>query len=189
MNKPIAISLRVSACAGLLLGGFALYGQNNPNQHLDNGAQKMMNSGDTMFAMKAAQGGMAEVKLGQLAVDKASNPDVKEFGQRMIDDHTKANDQLKSICSAENMTPPADIDAKDQATYDKLSKLSGAAFDKAYIKDMVKDHEMDIKEFQREANSGKDAQLKQFASTTLPTLQSHLQMAKSAESKVSGGGQ
>jgi len=189
VNKPIAISLRVSACAGLLLGGLALYGQNNANQHMDNGTQKMMSSADTMFAMKAAQGGMAEVKLGQLAADKASNPDVKQFGQRMVDDHTKANDQLKSICSAENMTPPTDIGAKDQATYDKLSKLSGATFDKAYMKDMVKDHEMDIKEFQKEANSGKDPQLKQFASTTLPILQSHLQMAKGTESKVSGGGQ
>lgn len=186
MNKPIAISLRLSACAGLLLGGFALYSQNNPNQHMDNGTQKMMSSADTTFAMKAAQGGMAEVKLGQLAVDKASNPDVKQFGQRMVDDHSKANDQLKSICSAENMTPPTDLDAKDQATYDKLSKLSGPAFDKAYIKDMVKDHEMDIKEFQKEANTGKDPQLKQFASTTLPTLHSHLSDAKSAEAKVMG---
>lgn len=189
MNKPITISVRLTACAGLLLGGFTVYGQNNANQHMDSGSQKMMSSADTTFAMKAAQGGMAEVKLGQLAVDKASNPDVKAFGQRMIDDHTKANDQLKSICSAENMTPPTDIGAKDQATYDKLSKLSGPAFDKAYMKDMVKDHEIDIKEFQKEANSGKDPQLKQFAQTTLPTLQSHLSDAKSTDAKVMGGGQ
>jgi putative membrane protein len=187
VNKPTKLSVTLTACAGLLLGGSVLYGQNTANQHMDNGTQKMMNSGDTAFAMKAAQGGMAEVKLGQLAVDKASNPDVKAFGQRMIDDHSKANDQLKSICSGENMTPPADLDAKDQATYDRLSKLSGPAFDKAYMKDMVKDHEMDIKEFQKEANSGKDPQLKQFAQTTLPILQSHLSDAKSTEAKVMGG--
>jgi putative membrane protein len=187
MNKSVAISVRLTACAGVCIGGLAL-AQNSSNQHMDQGTQKMMSSADTTFAMKAAQGGMAEVKLGQLAVDKASNPDVKTFGQRMIDDHTKANDQLKSICSAENMTPPTDLNAKDQATYDRLSKLSGPAFDKAYIKDMVKDHQMDVKEFQKEANSGKDPQLKNFASTTLPTLQSHLQMAQSTEAKVNGGG-
>jgi putative membrane protein len=186
VNKPRTIFVTLTACAGLLAGGFALQAQNTSNQHLDNGTQKMMSSADTAFAMKAAQGGMAEVKLGHLAVDKASNPDVKAFGQRMIDDHTKANDQLKSICSAENMTPPNDLDAKDQATYDKLSNLSGTAFDKAYMRDMVKDHEEDIKEFEKEANRGKDPQLKQFASTTLPILQSHLSDAKSTEAKVMG---
>jgi putative membrane protein len=154
------------------------------SQHMDTGAQKMMSSGDTTFAMKAAQGGMAEVKLGQLAVDKGGSPDVKNFGQRMVDDHTKLNDQMKQVASAQNMTLPTDLDAKDQATYDRLSKLSGAAFDKAYVRDMVKDHETDIKEFQKEANSGKDPQLKQLASTALPILQSHLQMAKECEGKV-----
>src|SRR6202451_3613018 len=151
------------------------------SQHMDTGTQKMMSSADTPFAMKAAQGGMAEVKMGQLAVDKASNPDVKAFGQRMIDDHTKAGDKLKSICAAENMTPPTDLNAKDQAEYDRLSKMSGAEFDKAYMKGMVKDHEMDIKDFEKESKSGKDPQLKQFASDTLPTLQSHLQQAKSSD--------
>ena len=154
------------------------------SQHMDTGTQKMMTSADTTFAMSAAQGGIAEVKLGQLALDKASNPDVKAFGQKMVDDHTKANDQLKSIAANENMTLPADLNAKDQATYDKLSKLSGADFDKAYMKGMVKDHETDIKEFQKEANKGKDPQMKSFASTTLPILQSHLQMAKETEAKA-----
>jgi putative membrane protein len=168
----------------LLLAGCPLCAQQDSSQHMDTGTKQMMTSGDTAFAMKAAQGGMAEVKLGQLAVDKASNPDVKAFGQRMIDDHTKANDQLKSIASNQNMTLPTDLNAKDQAEYDKLSKLSGAEFDKAYMRNMVKDHEMDIKEFQKEANSGKDPQLKSFASSTLPILQTHLQMARDAEAKV-----
>jgi putative membrane protein len=186
VNKPSAIPVTLTACAGLLLSAFALCAQNTSDQHLDNGNKKMTSSADTTFAMKAAQGGMAEVKLGQLAVDKGSNPDVKEFGQRMINDHTKANDQLKSICSSENMTLPADLNAKDQAEFDRLSKLSGPSFDKAYMKGMVKDHEADVKEFQKEANSGKDPQLKQFASTTLPTLQSHLQMANTTYAKVEG---
>ena len=154
------------------------------SQHMDTGSQKMLSSADTTFAMKAAQGGMAEVKFGQLAVEKASNPDVKAFGQKMVDDHTKLNDQMKQVASAENMTLPTDIDGKDQAAYDKLSKLSGADFDKAYIKGMVKDHSTDVKEFQKEANGGKDPQLKQLASTALPILQSHLQMAKETEAKL-----
>lgn len=177
-------SATLVACAGLVFTAAALQAQTNADQHMDTGTQKMMNSGDMKFAMTAAQGGMAEVKLGQLAVDKASNPDVKAFGQRMVDDHTKANEQLKSVAANENVTLPTDVNAKDQAEYDKLSKLSGPEFDKAYMKGMVKDHEMDVKDFQKEANSGKDPQLKSFASTTLPILQSHLQMAKETEAKV-----
>ena len=169
--------------ASVLLIAVPVFAQNS-SQHMDTGSQKMLSSADTEFAMKAAQGGMAEVKLGQLAVGKASNPDVKAFGQKMIDDHTRLNDQMKQVASAENMTLPTDIDAKDQAVYDKLSKLSGAEFDKAYMKDMVKDHTEDVKEFQKEAKSGKDPQLKQLASTALPILQSHLQMAKDTEAKL-----
>src|SRR5579875_627875 len=116
------------------------------SQHMDTGANKMMKSADMSFAMKAAQGGMAEVQLGQLAAQKATNPDVKAFGQQMVDDHTKANDDLKSVAQGENITLPASLDAKDQAEYTKLQGLSGAAFDRAYVKDMVKDHEHDVKE-------------------------------------------
>lgn len=142
--------------------------------------------GDTHFAKEAAQGGMAEVKLGQLAQDKGSNDAVKSFGKRMVDDHSQANDKLKGIASQENVTLPTDISAKDQATYDRLSKLSGAAFDRAYARDMVKDHQTDIAEFQKEANSGKDSALKGFASDTLPTLQEHLKLAKQMMSSVGG---
>jgi len=96
--------------------------------------------------------GVAEVQMGKPAVEKASNPQVKQFGQSMIDDHTKAGDQLKSVASKDNITLPADLNAKDKATYDSLSKLSGTAFDRAYMRDMVKDHQTDVNEFQKEAN-------------------------------------
>lgn len=184
MNTPRTTSVRVMAVAVFALSPLAMHAQNNANQHMDDGTQKMMSSADTAFAMKAAQGGMAEVKLGQLAVEKATNPDVKAFAQRMVDDHTKANDNLKSVAAAENMTLPSDVNVKDQAEYNKLSQLSGTAFDKAYVNDMIKDHEMDIKDFQKEASKGKDRQLKAFASSTLPTLQSHLDSIKSIQSKV-----
>jgi putative membrane protein len=147
----------------------------------------MMKSADTYFAIVAAQGGLAEVKLGQLAAEKASNPDVKAFGQKMVDDHTKANDQLKSIAQDEGLTLPGDVNQKQQATYDRLSKLSGAEFDKQYVKNMVEDHQEDVKEFRKEANSGKDEKIKSFASQTLPTLQQHLDMIKSIQAKMGSG--
>ncbi len=170
----------------LVLSPFALQAQNS-NQHMDQGASKMMKSADVHFMMKAAQGGMAEVKMGQLAAEKASNPDVKAFGQKMVDDHTKANDQLKSVAQDEGVTLPTSVNGKDQATYDRLSKLSGAEFDKQYAKHMVMDHEEDVKDFKKEADMGKDEKTKSFASQTLPVLQEHLKMAKDMQSKVASG--
>jgi putative membrane protein len=139
---------------------------------------------DSDFVAKAAAGGLAEVQLGQLATQKASNPDVKAFGQQMVDDHSKANDKLQDIASRKGVTLPNTMDSKDQATYDRLSALNGADFDRAYMADMVKDHRVDIAEFAKEANSGSDSDLKSFASKTLPTLRHHLELAQSAESKV-----
>jgi putative membrane protein len=127
---------------------------------------------------------MAEVQMGQLATQKASNPDVKAFGQQMVDDHTKANNELKDIASKKGLTLPTGLDAKDQATYDRLSKLSGAEFDRAYMADMVRDHRADIAEFEKEASQGSDPDIKSFASKTLPTLRHHLEMAESTDAKV-----
>jgi putative membrane protein len=134
--------------------------------------------------MKAAQGGMAEVALGQLAVSHASNGKVKEFGQRMIDDHTKANTELKQVASHKGETVPSQVDPKDQATMDRLSKLNGNQFDGAYMNDMVKDHKMDIAEFKKEASGGDDPEVKAFASKTLPTLEDHLKMAEEIQSQL-----
>src|SRR6202051_2133179 len=142
--------------------------------------------GDAHFAKEAAQGGMAEVKLGQLAQEKGSSDSLKSFGKRMVDDHSKAGDKLKEVASRESITLPNDLSAKDQATYDRLAKLNGAAFDRAYARDMVKDHETDIAAFQKEASAGKDESLKSFASETLPTLQDHLKQAKEMMKTVGG---
>ena len=138
---------------------------------------------DTQFAKKAAQGGMAEVKLGQLAQEKGTSDSVKKFGQRMAED--KAGDELKRAAAQENISLPDDISAKDKATYDSLSKLSGAAFDRAYARDMVRDHEEDIADFNKEANSGKNGAIKDFATQTLATLQDHLKEAKEMRQNVS----
>jgi len=139
---------------------------------------------DNSFATKAAQGGMAEVQLGQLAETHAASPDVKNFGKMMVDDHTKANDELKAVAAKKSITLPTGIDAKSQATYDRLSKLTGADFDRAYMRDMVNDHRTDVNEFKREANSGSDPDLKAFASKTLPTLEHHLSEAERVDGSL-----
>jgi len=96
----------------------------------------------------------------------------------MADDHSKANDKLKEAASKESIPVPSDIGAKNQATYDRLSKLDGAAFDRAYASAMVKDHQADVAAFRKQANAGKNDSIKSFASETLPTLQDHLKEAK-----------
>jgi putative membrane protein len=121
---------------------------------------------------------MAEVELGKLATERGSNPDVKQFGQRMGEDHTKANDQLKEVASSKNISLPTSLNAKDQATKLKLSTLSGAAFDRAYMSDMVTDHTQDVSEFRNESASATDPAIKDFATQTLPTLEDHLKEAK-----------
>jgi putative membrane protein len=133
---------------------------------------------DHHFASAAAAGGAAEVKFGKLAEEKASDPAVKAFGKRMVDDHSKAGEQLKEVAQSENMSLPSNMKAQDRAQYERLSKLSGAEFDRAYMQMMVKDHEEDVAEFKKEAASGKNAALKNFAAQTLPTLEEHLKQAR-----------
>jgi putative membrane protein len=139
---------------------------------------------DATFAREAAEGGIAEVKFGQLAEDKASSQEVKDFGKRMVTDHTKANDQLKADAAKEKFTLPTDMSKRDQMAYDRLSKLSGAAFDRAYARDMVRDHRADVAAFLNESKDGKQEWTKGFASQTLPTLREHLKQAEEMLHKV-----
>ena len=133
---------------------------------------------DQKFAEKAAQGGKAEVELGQLALQKASDEKVKQFAQKMVDDHTKANQQLQQVAEQEHITLPTSMDADAQQAQQHLAKLSGPEFDKAYMRHQLKDHQKDVAEFQKEATNGKDSGIKNFAQSTLPTLQEHLKMAE-----------
>jgi len=123
-------------------------------------------------------GGLHEVALGKLAVEKGSSDAVKQFGQKMIDDHVKANDELKQIAAAGGVNLPDALDSKHQSRVDKVAKLSGPEFDKAYIKDQLKYHQQNVKEFQQEAQYGSVAEVKNLASKALPTLQQHLELAK-----------
>jgi len=137
-----------------------------------------MTMADKTFVKKAAEGGLAEVELGKLATEKASNDQVKKFGQRMVDDHTKANEQLKDVAAQKHIDLPTEPSAKDKATKARLEKLSGEQFDRAYMRDMVMDHKTDVSEFARESQAAKDPALKNFARQTLPTLRQHLKEAE-----------
>jgi putative membrane protein len=141
---------------------------------------------DEAWMMKVAKGGMAEVELGKLASEKGTTDAVKNFGKRMADDHSKANDELKTLAANKKVTLPSDLSAEDKALRDRLTKLSGHAFDQAYIKAMVADHVKDVSAFKMEAKSGADADVKAWAAKTLPTLEDHLKMAREASGAVVG---
>jgi putative membrane protein len=152
------------------------------NEMTNNKASTM--TGDTDFMTKAALGGMAEVELGKLAATKAQSAEVKQFAQKMVAEHTKANDELKALAGEKNFSMPVRLDAKHQAVMDKLNGLSGADFDKAYVEAMVADHEETVATFKSEADGGKDADVKAWAGKTLPNLQMHLDMIKGIQAKM-----
>jgi len=138
--------------------------------------------GDASFVKKAGADGMTEVELGKLAQQKASSDAVKQFGKRMEDDHSKANDKLKSLASAKGVELPA----PDKKDVSKLQDKSGADFDRDYMKHMVSDHKKDISAFEKAAKS-KDPEVKAFASETLPTLQEHYKLAQQTYDSVKSG--
>lgn len=144
---------------------------------------------DKKFVEEAAHGSMMEVELGKLAQQNGSSEKVKEFGKKMVDDHTKASEDLKAAASKANIPLPDDEHAKKhKKMIDKLSKLQGAQFDKAYAKAMVKDHEQDVAAFQKQAENGQSPEIKAFAAKTLPVLQSHQQLAKDMQDSTKGMG-
>jgi putative membrane protein len=152
------------------------------NSNMSQGSMKM--TSDQKFAMEAAMGGMEEVEMGRVAAQKGASDEVRQFGQRMVDDHSKANQDLMQVASGKGMTLPTGMGSKQQADMQKLSGLSGDKFDKEYVKMMVKDHKKDVAEFQKESTGGMDADIKGFASRTLPTLQEHLQMIQRINDKM-----
>lgn len=139
---------------------------------------------DADWAVKAADGGMEEVALGKLAEEHGTNPKVKELGKMMVADHSKANEELKALAAKKNITLPVAMSEKHQKDHDDLAKKTGADFDREYTKMMVDDHQDDIDEFQKEADHGKDADVKNWAAGKVPVLQHHLEMAKAARDAV-----
>ena len=141
--------------------------------------QNNLSSLDKQFIKEAAQGGLAEVQLGQLASKRAVSKAVKEYGQRMVQDHTPVNNQLKQLANQKGVTLPTTIGTQNQQVKQRLSKLSGAKFDRQYMNHMLKDHQKDVSAFQKEAQQGQDTDVKAFAAQVLPTLKEHLQEASS----------
>lgn len=139
---------------------------------------------DHKFVMNAAEGGLMEVQMGQLAQQNAQSQDVKNFGQRMVTDHSKANDELKTLAQTKGITLPTEMKHKDKSEMDKLGKASGADFDRMYMKMMVKDHQKDVAEFRKATKKVKDSELNAWATKTLPVLEQHLQQAKEISQKL-----
>jgi putative membrane protein len=143
------------------------------------GGQAKLSAADKTFVKKAVQGGKAEVELGELAQEKASSEEVKNFAKHLVDDHRQANEQLMKIAQDKGVEVPDQVDPKHQAVKDRLSKLSGEQFDRAFMQEAVKDHQKDVREYRQQSKLGKDPDLKNYASSTLPKLQEHLKTAKS----------
>lgn len=139
---------------------------------------------DAEFAVAAADGGLMEVQLGELAQKNAASAEVKKFGQTMATDHSKASEELKTLASQKNITLPTMLSNEKQKKYDDLAKKQGAEFDKAYISFMVDDHKEDIDEFEEAAKEAKDPDVKAWAQGKLPTLKHHLEMAEALNKKT-----
>jgi putative membrane protein len=132
---------------------------------------------DRGFVEKAAAGGMAEVKLANLAMDKGQTVEVKQFARKMLEDHNKANTELKQLAEKKGLSLPSQIDDKHRRVYDRLTKLSGVDFDREYMRVMTDDHDETVKLFKTEMQNGQDPELKSFAIKTLPTIEKHDEMA------------
>lgn len=175
---------------GMMLGALLLaslagtaFAQSSSTQSSSESMNKgsMAKSGaskDAMFMRHAAADSLAEIQMGRIALDKSSSAQVKELAQRIIDDHTKANDQLMSIAERQQVTLPTEPMPTQKQEADKLKAMSGASFDQAYARAMVKDHRKAIKMFGMESQKAGDNDVKQFASTTLPVLKTHMEMAE-----------
>jgi putative membrane protein len=146
-----------------------------------------LSSSDYKFIKEADQGGMAEVQLAQIAKDRANDPAVKQFAERMIRDHSQADQQLAELASKKGAALPMEIAASERRETDRLLKLSGPEFDRAYMKHMVSDHRTDVKEFEREAKKAADPDVQSWAAKTLTTLREHLRLAESIDANLKGG--
>lgn len=161
------------SCLALLLG-FASTGANAAS--------------DDAFVKKASEGGVAEVKLGELAQQRAQNPEVKEFAQHLVSEHQQANTELQQLAQTKGLKVETEVSGKHKQTMSRLEKVSGQEFDKKFMEAVVKQHKDDIKDFKKQAEKGKDADIKSWAQKTLPSLEKHLQMAQGIQQQVNKGG-
>ncbi len=203
MTFPNRIPSRLAAAAGFLLlcsvaamaqGGQAPMGQppqtgmNSPISPNTNNMAPVPPGGtspqDMVFVKTALEGGMAEIQLGQVALQKSNDANVKQFAQKMVDDHTKMGDQMKLLAQQIGVKVPDGPSKKDKAIIAKLQELNGDEFDKAYMKDMVKDHKTDLNDFKIEATSGSNPVVMNAATQGSQIISQHLQMAEQINQKT-----
>jgi putative membrane protein len=139
------------------------------------------------FLKEAADHNLAEVQLGKLASERAQSDDVKKFAKRMVDDHQKAYDEVKQLAQSKNVQVPSEVSAAKKKEHDRLARMQGAEFDRAYMQMMVREHNHDVKTFQDKSKNAKDADVKNWVGQTLPTLQDHQQMAKDVANQMQAG--
>ena len=179
MFRRCAMTLFACGASALCVAVFAQDATQTDAGRKSSGMSKSSSmSRDKIFVMTAGESGIAMVKLGQLAAHKASSPDVKAFAQKMVDDHTKFNHDMKPIADRMGVMAPTILNAKDQALYDKLNGMSGTAFDKAYLKAMVMGHDKDVREFTAEKSSTEDPELKTTVTQGLDVIRQHTTMVE-----------
>lgn len=166
--------------------GTALQSSSSQNTASQTNASKP-SKGDDNFMKKVAEDGLAEVQIGQLAAAKASSPEVKQFAQMLVDDHTKANEELKKLAAGKGVTLPDKPSMSERAEKERLEHASGAKFDKAFMDHVVKDHQNDVNAARDEIQSGHDSAVKDFANKILPKLEDHLNKAESVDNQVKTG--
>jgi len=191
MNRLVTSALSVAAFA---VGPVWAQPQGNPAGMTPGATQSgpgmpapnQPNVPDRNFARAAAIGGMSEVDLGRLAEHEGHSPAVREFGQRMVNDHSKANDQFKEVAAAAGIPLPNVPDAEHRAMREQLDKVHGAAFDRTYIQGQIIDHQQTVQLLEYEIGSGQDGRLKDFASRLLPIVMQHLEIAQTIDARLIG---
>jgi putative membrane protein len=156
----------------------------NMNSNASSSKNKNASDSDKVFLNNALEGGMKEVQMGGMATTKALSDEVKGFAQQMIHDHSRANNEMRDLAKDGAITTSGGTNLQQQEEMAELAKLSGAAFDKQYVKLMLEDHEKDVAEFQKQADTATNSDIKRFAAETLPTLKKHLEMIKAIKAKL-----
>jgi putative membrane protein len=191
-SKEISMTARfitrgflIAGTLALSTGAWAQSAPTSPSQPKSTEQRSTLASADKDFLENAAQGGHAEIEGSKLAQSESTNADVKQFAAQMIQDHTKANQELVALAKQKGYTPPDEPSIIQRTELKALSATSGTTFDKMYASRIgVAAHEDTVKLFQKEAADGKDADIKAWAAKTLPTLQHHLVMANALQQKV-----
>jgi len=179
-SRRIGVSVALTACTVVALAATLRV------RAADEKRDRHFSGDDKKFVEKAANDGMMEVAAGKVAQTNANNDAVKRFGARMVEDHSKANHELMRIAEEHDVKLEGELHGAPKEHYDRLAAFKGDKFDREYVSQMVKDHEEDVSDFEKEAKHGDDSQLRSFAEQQLPTLREHLKMAKELEAHHEG---